>query len=99
MALRASYAVLIALAIVTTANAQPQISGCEVFPANNVWNTPIDKLPVDANSAQYVATIGASAPGHPDFGQGLYDGEPMGIPFATVPGTQPKVQVSFQYAD
>lgn len=93
------YAFFIALAIATTLQAQPQISGCEVFPSNNVWNTPVDTLPVDANSAQYVATIGASAPAHPDFGSGTYDGEPIGIPYATVPGTQPKVPVSFQYAD
>jgi len=81
------------------ANGQPQISGCEVFPANNVWNTPVDKLPVDPNSNQYVATIGANAPGHPDFGSGLWDGGPIGIPFTTVPGTQPKVNVTFQYSD
>jgi uncharacterized protein (TIGR03437 family) len=99
MGSRSAYVALITLAVALGAKAQPQISGCEVFPANNVWNTPIDTLPVDANSAQYVATIGASAPGHPDFGQGLYDGEPIGIPYATVPGTQPKVPVSFQYAD
>jgi uncharacterized protein (TIGR03437 family) len=94
-----SCAVLIALAATVAVRAQPQIDSCEVFPANNVWNAPVDKLPVDANSAQYVATIGANAPAHPDFGSGLYDGQPIGIPFATVPGTQPKVPVSFQYAD
>jgi uncharacterized protein (TIGR03437 family) len=99
MGWRPSYAVLIALATVASARAQPRIDGCEVFPANNVWNTPVDKLPVDANSAKYVATIGANAPAHPDFGSGLYAGQTIGIPFATVPGTQPKVPVSFQYAD
>jgi uncharacterized protein (TIGR03437 family) len=88
-----------ALAAAAVVRAQPQISGCEVFPANNIWNTPVDKLPVDANSAKYVATIGASAPAHPDFGSGLYDGGPIGIPFVAVPGTQPKVAMSFQYAD
>ena len=97
--MRSSYAVVIALAVSATERAQPQISTCEVFPANNIWNTPVDTLPVDTNSAQYVATIGANAPGHPDFGSGLYDGQPIGIPYATVPGTQPKVNVTFQYAD
>jgi uncharacterized protein (TIGR03437 family) len=99
MVSRSVYAILIALATARAVRAQPQIAGCEVFPANNVWNTPIDKLPVDANSAQYVATIGALAPAHPDFGSGLYNGGPIGIPFVTVPGTQPKVPISFQYAD
>ena len=77
----------------------PTVAGCSVFPANNVWNTPVDKLPVDANSAAYVTTIGAAKPGHPDFGSGLWDGGPIGIPFATVPGTQAKVAVTFDYDD
>jgi hypothetical protein len=29
-----------------------------VFPADDVWNTPIDKLPRDAGSDAYVTTIG-----------------------------------------
>ncbi|HKW97796.1 MAG TPA: IPT/TIG domain-containing protein [Bryobacteraceae bacterium] len=86
------------LSITLAARAQqPAVAGCAVFPANNVWNTPIDKLPLDANSASYVATIGTSKPAHPDFGSGLWDGGPIGIPFIDVPGTQPKVAVTFQY--
>ena len=92
-------AILAALAMVLAAKGQPSISSCEVFPSNNIWNTPVDKLPVDPNSNQYVTTIGANAPAHPDFGSGLYAGEPIGVPFTTVPGTQPKVSVTFQYSD
>jgi hypothetical protein len=88
---------LTSLALVLTANAQPRINNCPVLPANNVWNTPVDSLPVDANSAQYVATMGASTPAHPDFGSGLWDGGPIGIPYMTVPGTQAKVNVTFDY--
>jgi uncharacterized protein (TIGR03437 family) len=77
----------------------PTVAGCPVFPANSVWNTPVPKLPVDANSAAYITTIGASKPGHPDFGSGLWDGGPIGIPFATVPGSQAKVAVTFDYDD
>ena len=84
-------------AFVVPVHAQPQIAGCAVFPADNVWNTPVDKLPVDAHSDQYVATIGASQPAHADFGSGLWDGGPIGIPFIDVPGTQPKVNVTFDY--
>jgi uncharacterized protein (TIGR03437 family) len=79
------------------AQAQPKVAGCAIFPANNVWNAPVDKLPVDADSDQYVATIGATQPAHPDFGSGLWDGGPIGIPFVTVPGSQPKVAVTFDY--
>lgn len=72
---------------------------CTIFPADNVWNTPIDTLPVAANSATYVNTIGASSPTHADFGSGLYQGAPIGIPWITVPGTQTKYPVTFDYAD
>jgi uncharacterized protein (TIGR03437 family) len=89
--------VMLAVLALTAAHAQPKINGCAVFPANNVWNAPVDRLPVDANSDQYVATIGATRPAHPDFGSGLYNGAPIGIPFITVPGTQPKVNVTFDY--
>ena len=87
------------LSLTAAAQAQPKINACAVFPANNVWNAPVDQLPVDANSAQYVATIGATRPAHPDFGSGLYEGAPIGIPFITVPGSQPKVNVTFDYND
>jgi hypothetical protein len=82
---------------------QPQaslaIAGCDVFPADNVWNTPVDTLPVDAQSGAYIATIGANVGMHPDFGSGTWDGGPIGIPYVDVPGSQPKVSVTFDYAD
>ena len=76
----------------------PQVAGCEIFPANNIWNTPVDTLPTDANSDTYVATIGAGASVHADFGSGTWEGGPIGIPYVTVPGTQPRVPVAFDYA-
>ena len=33
------------------------------------------------------------------FGSGLWEGAPIGIPFNVVPGTQPKVSVTFDYFD
>ncbi len=77
----------------------PQVAGCDVFPADNVWNTPIDTLPVDANSDAYVATIGAGEYLHADFGSGTWDGGPIGIPYIDVPGTLPRVTVTFDYDD
>lgn len=76
----------------------PGAANCQVLPADDVWNTPVNRLPVDPRSAQYIAQIGAGDPLHPDFGQGNWDGEPMGIPYNVVRGTQPKVPVSFDYA-
>jgi hypothetical protein len=80
----------------------PQVAGCPLFPADNIWNVPVDTLPVDPNSAAYINTIGASAGLHPDFGAGDWppgSGSPIGIPYTDVPGTQPKVTVTFDYAD
>ncbi len=77
----------------------PAIGNCTVFPADNVWNTPIDTLPVDPNSNVYVNTIGASLGLKADFGSGLWNGGPIGIPYITVPGTQTKYPASFLYWD
>jgi hypothetical protein len=78
----------------------PTIAGCPVFPATSVWNQPVDKLPVAENSATLIRSIGLDSPLHPDFGSGLYDGGPVGIPFVIVSGTAtPKVKPSFDYAD
>ncbi|MBA3534055.1 MAG: hypothetical protein H0T73_19210 [Ardenticatenales bacterium] len=75
------------------------IAGCPVFPDDNIWNTAVHTLPVDANSAAYINTIGATRGFHMDFGSGLWDGGPIGIPYVVVPGTQPKVPITFEYAD
>jgi hypothetical protein len=76
----------------------PGAPGCQVLPADNVWNAKVSNLPVDRHSATYIASIGATSPLHPDFGSGTYDGEPIGIPYNVVPGTQPTVPVHFEYA-
>ncbi len=92
--------VIVALGLASWSWAQPPTAGtCSIFPADNIWNTPVDKLPVSANSAIYVNTIGASSPTHADFGSGLWDGGPIGIPWMTVPGSQTKYPATFQYAD
>lgn len=72
---------------------------CALFPRDNVWNTPIDDLPVDARSDAYVASIGPGTGLHPDFGSGLYEGLPLGIPFVRVPADQPEVEVAFEVAE
>src|SRR5579872_918102 len=90
--------VLLFLSLASSAAAQ-MIDNCPVFPVNNVWNARVDSLPVHANSAAYVNRIGLTSPGHSDFGSGLWDGGPIGIPFTTVPGNQAKVPITFQYSD
>jgi hypothetical protein len=81
------------------AQSPPSLAGCPVLPANSIWNTPIDNLPTDPNSGMYVTSIGATKGVHPDFGAGLWNGGPIGIPYNLVPGSQPTVPISFDYAD
>ena len=90
----------VTIALIGSAAAQaPAIGKCSVFPADNVWNARVDRLPVNANSTAWVNTIGASSNLHPDFGGGIWDGAPIGIPFVTVTGSQTKYPVTFDYAD
>ena len=76
----------------------PSLSGCGMFPADNIWNRRIDSLPVHPSSATWVGSIGLATGLHPDFGAN-WDGGPFGIPFNVVAGSQPRVNVSFYYND
>ena len=77
----------------------PTLAGCPVFPASNPWNQKVDTLPVAANSAQLIASMGSSGV-HADFGNGLYNGSRIGIPYVVVHAkTTPKSPVTFEYAD
>ena len=73
----------------------PEIAGCAVFPADNVWNAPIDKLLVDPRSKDYIARIGADIGVHPDFGADPTNGIPITVVDAKVKG----VKVVFEYRD
>jgi hypothetical protein len=94
-------ALAIALLVGSSAHALrlPSATHCPVFPANNPWNQRVDKLPVAANSAQLIASIGLDSPVHADFGSGKWDGGPIGIPFDVVSNKTRLSHVSFEYAD
>lgn len=95
-----AFGLLTLLGFAGSARAQgPTLGSCTVLPADNIWNTAIDQLPVSPSSSTYVNTIGAAAGVHADFGSGLWDGGPIGIPYITVPGTQTKYPASFDYAN
>jgi hypothetical protein len=87
------------LVVPIASDASPILAGCPVFPDDNVWNAPIDNLPVDPNSSLYISTIGETTGVHPDFGSGIWDEAPIGIPYNVVPGSQPKADITFTYAD
>src|SRR5262249_53339699 len=77
----------------------PEAPGCPVLPDDSIWHAHVSKLPVDPRSSGYVAATGASSPLKADFGSGLWDGGPIGIPYAVVDSHTPRVAVSFDYAD
>ena len=52
---------LVACATVAS-HAAPTIGGCQVFPPTNVWNVPVNTLPLHANSATFMNTIGSTKP-------------------------------------
>jgi hypothetical protein len=80
----------------STCNAQlSDVENMSIFPADNSWNQDISAAPVDPYSNQIIAAI-SSSPLKADFGSGLYNGVPIGIPFDVVCGSQPKVTVTFR---
>lgn len=71
------------------------LHGAVPFPADNAWNQDISAAPVDPNSDALIASIGLTTHLHPDFGSGLYQGAPIGIPYVVVDSSQAKVNVNF----
>jgi hypothetical protein len=58
---------------------------CQIFPSNNVWNTPVTGLPVNASSAAWLASMSATTTFlHPDYGPSGNSRQPYGIPFVVV---------------
>ena len=81
---------------IPTPTPRPTETGaCTVFPANNIWNRRVDTLPLHPMSSAYIASIGSDSNVHADFGSGLWDGGPIGIPFVKVPANQPVVDINF----
>ena len=99
--------VLVSMMFVPSTQSKPQspptIGGCPTLPADNIWNVPVDNLPLDTNSSAYVNAMGASSKAHADFGQGVWppgSDSPIGIPFVVVPSNQPPVAINYQaYGD
>jgi hypothetical protein len=76
----------------------PGAPACAVFPASSTWNQRVDRLPVAAGSDRIVAAIGVDEHVHADFGSGLWEGGPIGIPVTVVGKGQAKSRVSFEYS-
>jgi len=81
-----------------TSSEVPMVGGCQLFPVDNMWNTPIDQYPVHPNSTTYTNSMGSDTTLHPDFGT-VWNGMTIGIPFDIIPDTQEFVGVTFEYHD
>lgn len=80
----------------TTCKAQlADAENIAIFPADNAWNQDVSNAAVDPYSSQIIAQFG-TAKLKADFGSGLYDNTPIGIPYSVVCGSQAKVSITFR---
>src|SRR5919106_533830 len=75
------------------------IAGCPLFPPDFSTNQRVDLLPVAPDPAANVRSIGLDGTIHADFGSGLWEGGPIGIPYDVVGRRTPRSRVRFEYAD
>ena len=71
----------------------PSLSGCTIFPGDNPMNEDVGGLPLNANSAAYIAAMNPTRKLHPDWGN--WSTDHYGIPWQAGTGAAP---VSFQWA-
>jgi hypothetical protein len=74
------------LAVVTFRHGVALNRRCPIFPENNIWNTPVRDLPLDAHSQAYVQSIGPGLRLHADFG--VSGGIPAGLADSRVAAAQ-----------
>jgi hypothetical protein len=77
----------------------PSAKRCPIFPKSNPWNRRVDRLPVAQSSDAIVASIGLDTGLHADFGSGLWDGYPIGIPFDVVTRKTARSRLTFEKGD
>jgi hypothetical protein len=71
------------------------LNGYRPFPADNPWNQDVSQSQIDPNSSAIISFIGASKGLKADFGSGLWDGAPIGIPYIVVDGSQTKLSINY----
>jgi hypothetical protein len=67
----------------------------QIFPADNPWNLDISTAAIDPYNAQIIAGFSTNVI-KADFGSGLWDGVPIGIPYTVVCGDQTKYSITFR---
>ena len=96
--LPAAVATFVCVAALASGHPPKGAPRCQVFPRDNHWNQRVDRLPVAQDSERIVASVGVDDHVHADFGSGLWNGGPIGIPITVVRGSQKKSRVTFRYA-
>jgi len=71
-------------AVQAVTNNSASLSGVQIFPKDHIWNVPVDNLPVDARSSDYISTIGPNSV--------LYGY--IGFPYNVVDSSVPHVNVT-----
>ncbi|MGB4776711.1 MAG: hypothetical protein WBP45_16145 [Daejeonella sp.] len=67
----------------------------KIFPSDNAWNLDISQSPVDPLNTQIISKLNSFSI-KADFGQGQWQGNPIGIPYSTVCGEEPMRTVIFR---
>lgn len=68
-----------------------------IFPSDNPWNTAIATAPKDTRSDAIISLLANGAPSvKADFGSGLWDNAPIGIPYTVVCASQPMVPIVYR---
>ncbi|MCF2502075.1 hypothetical protein L0663_01680 [Dyadobacter sp. CY107] len=71
-----------------------------IFPADNPWNKDVSKSLIDQRSPAIIALLAQQSPRlKANFGSGLWEGAPIGVPYVAVCGNQPKVPITFRADD
>jgi len=72
-----------------------KLEDIQIFPSDNPLNSNISEMKKDTHSDAIMALIGSPSV-HPDFGSGLWEGKPIGIPFIPVCTGQSYIPVIFR---
>jgi hypothetical protein len=66
----------------------------QIFPTDNPWRKDISANPVDPFNTEIISGFSTNAI-KPDFGSGLWQNAPIGIPYVAVCGNQAKIPITF----
>jgi hypothetical protein len=75
----------------------PGAPNCRLTPVNSFWRSNVTGLSAHPSSTTWKNSNNPGDELHADFGSGLWDGGPIGIPYVVVPGSQPRKPVTFRW--